>query len=89
MGNNQHVGHVDIELISASLYDKANAYASVCIKNNSMPISVSLKFYSINSQLINAIFIRLFFRLASDTRSTRLYNMFNSGAFQYQQSDLE
>nr|XP_027206082.1 uncharacterized protein LOC113799616 isoform X2 [Dermatophagoides pteronyssinus] len=43
VGNNQHVGHVDIELISASLYDKANAYASVCIKNNSMPISLPIQ----------------------------------------------
>ncbi|OTF76064.1 hypothetical protein BLA29_003127 [Euroglyphus maynei] len=41
--NRQHVGFIDIEVISASLYEKANAYATVCLKNNSMPVSLPLQ----------------------------------------------
>lgn len=36
-----NLGHIDINVVSASLSRAANAYATVCIQNSSVPLTVS------------------------------------------------
>ncbi|UXI18253.1 hypothetical protein NH340_JMT04196 [Sarcoptes scabiei] len=36
-------GHIDIEIVAVSLYRAANAYASVCLLNNSDPVILPLR----------------------------------------------